>query len=373
MSEPLDLVTVGELLGVIAPLALRTRLEFSTSLEQSVGGAEVNVALSLARLGHHVGWCGSVGADPFGRFGLRVLTGAGVDVSRVMVSTSAPTGIYFKDPLPSGGLRTHSYRRSTAASDLTLSDVDVDYVLSGRVVHLTGITALISHAGFDLVSGLITAARHRNIYVSFDANIRHSLARGRDPAALLGPLAREADIIFLSSSEARTIFATSDPECLQAELSNMHAQALVVHDSLAAYAITRDLVERVAARRIGVVDATGRGTQSSRATSRAGSRVCGSASVSCGRSTVPPKPSPPTATALSAWTERGWPPWVRMRDVSAQACVCRSTRRTRATQGVRDHRGCPIADPGRCDPREPAPGRFRSQGVGDHLHHAPRF
>lgn len=259
MSEPLDLVTVGELLCVIAPLALRTRLEFSTSLEQSVGGAEVNVALSLARLGHHVGWCGSVGADPFGRFGLRVLTDAGVDVSRVMVSTSAPTGIYFKDPLPSGGLRTHSYRRSTAASDLTLSDVDVDYVLSGRVVHLTGITALISHAGFDLVSGLITAARHRNIYVSFDANIRHSLARGRDPAALLGPLAREADIIFLSSSEARTIFATSDPECLQAELSNMHAQALVVHDSLAAYAITRDLVERVAARRIGVVDATGAG------------------------------------------------------------------------------------------------------------------
>lgn len=259
MCESLDLVTLGELLGVIAPFSLRTPLESSTLLELSIGGAEVNVALSLARLGHRVGWCGAVGDDPFGRSGLRVLRGEGVDVSRVIVSPSAPTGVYFKDPLPSGRLRTYSYRSSTAASGMTRGDVDVDYVLSGRAVHLTGITALISDTGRDLVMGLITEARQRKVHVSFDANIRSGLARGRDPAALLGPLAREADIIFLSTAEATALFATSEPATLQALLPEMHAQTLVVHDSHGAHAITRDAVERVAARGIDVVDPTGAG------------------------------------------------------------------------------------------------------------------
>lgn len=259
MSEPFDVVTVGELLGVIEPFAPRSPLESSTLLEQSIGGAEVNVALCLARLGHRVGWCGAVGDDPFGRAGVRLLRGEGVDTSRVLTSSSAPTGVYFKELLPFGQLRNYAYRDTSAASRSTLEDFDIDYVLSGRMIHLTGITALISDAGDGLVAHLMKEARGRNVPVSFDVNIRRGLLRGRDPVHLLAELAREADILFLTTSEATTLFGTSGAVDLQELLATMRTSAIVVHNALGASAVTRAAIVGIDARKVDVVDPTGAG------------------------------------------------------------------------------------------------------------------
>lgn len=259
MSETFDVVTWGELLGVVEPLALRSPLQSSMLLEMSIGGAEVNVALSLARLGHCVGWCGAVGDDPFGRSGVHLLRGEGVDVSRVVVSPSAPTGVYFKEMLSSGRLRTYVYRDRSAASRTTWADIDLDYLLSGRAIHLTGITALISERGGDLLLRLMKEARVRGVHVSFDANVRRRLLRGRDPVALLAPLAHEADTVFVSRSEAMTLFGCSDPVSLQSLLARMHGETVVVHDAFGAHAVTADATAEVDARRVDLVDPTGAG------------------------------------------------------------------------------------------------------------------
>ena len=66
-------------LGVHAPV----RLTFA--------GAESNVAIALARLGHAARWAGVLGDDPLGRPILRILRGEGVDVSAARLDPARPT------------------------------------------------------------------------------------------------------------------------------------------------------------------------------------------------------------------------------------------------------------------------------------------
>lgn len=258
MTE-LDVVAFGELLAVVEPYDVGSDLASSPTLRKSIGGAEVNVALCLARLGHRVGWAGAVGDDPFGREGLHTLRGAGVDVSRVVVDRSAPTGMYFKEVLPLGGLHNHPYRTGSAASRLTLLDIDLDYLLSGRLLHLTGITPLISAAGHDLITHLVADARTRGVHVSVDVNVRRGLLREREAREVLAPLVHGADTLFLSTSEAQLLLGTDDPDQIREKLPSLSATTVLVHERQGARAITSDASCRVRARVADVVDPTGAG------------------------------------------------------------------------------------------------------------------
>lgn len=255
----LDIVTLGEMLAVVEPADAGSGLAGAQSLLRSTGGAEVNVALTLARLGHHVGWVGAVGDDPFGRDGVSTLRGAGVDVSRVVVDRSAPTGVYFKEVLPLGELANHPYRAGSAASRVTVGDLDVDYLLSGRGLHLSGVTALISASGRELISHLALRSREAEVHLSVDANIRHRLLRDRKPAELLEPLMSSADTLFVSAAEARLLLGTDDPIQIQAQLASLVPTTVLVHNRHGAWAITCEDIACVAARAVDVVDPTGAG------------------------------------------------------------------------------------------------------------------
>ena len=258
MSD-LEAATVGELLAVVEPFDVGSGLATSSLLRKSIGGAEVNVALTLARLGHSVGWVGAIGADPFGAEGLRTLRGAGVDVSRVVVDATAPTGVYFKEVDAVGVLTNHAYRSGSAACRVRLRDLDVDYLCSGRVLHLTGITALISDTGHEVIAQLVDLARQRRVHLSVDANVRRGLLGDRDATDVLAPLLHGADTLFLSTSEAALLMATDDPSRIQAELGRSTATTIVLHDHRGASAITADDIVRMPARTVAVVDPTGAG------------------------------------------------------------------------------------------------------------------
>jgi len=259
MPDRLDLVTTGELLASIGPHAPGFPLAESPLLRWSVGGSEVNVVVALAGRGHRVGWVGAVGDDPFGHEGLRRLAGCGVDVSRAIVDPTAPTGVYFKEVLQSGALRNHTYRAGSAASRATPADLDVDYLVSARHLHLTGITASISASGRELVGSLIAAALDRGVEVSFDVNLRHRLLGARDPVALLLPLVRQADVVFCSRREAALLLGTDDPGRIAGLLPKRAGAAIVVHDDAGAFAVTGGGVVTVAAHKTEVVDPTGAG------------------------------------------------------------------------------------------------------------------
>lgn len=254
-----DVATIGELLGVFTPMKIGP-VENVAHFEKGVGGAEVNVAIGLARLGRNVAWVGHVGADPLGREGMRALQCEGVDTSRARIDDKAPTGLYIKELSGSDDATSYYYRAGSAASRMTFADLDIDHLLSCRILHLTGITPMISPACQDLAHRLAAHAAERGVLISFDANIRPGLLGDRSPSALLGPLIDAAHLIFTSDTEARMLFGAADPEMLARRLPHDREVTVIVHEASAAAVVRPDgtVVRRQAVRRP-VIDPAGAG------------------------------------------------------------------------------------------------------------------
>jgi 2-dehydro-3-deoxygluconokinase len=258
VDDRLDVTTVGEALVAMTPASSGPLRSVST-FEKNTGGAELNVAVGLARLGHRSGWAGRLGDDELGRGILGFLRAEQVDVSRAQLDPEAPTGVYFKERRALGRLRAHYYRAGSAASLMRFDQLDVDYLLSSRIVHLTGITPALSEGCRDAVVRLMAAAAEREVAVSFDVNVRRLLFRGRDPARILAPLAVGADLLFLSDDEADLLVGGHDPQKVEGARRRLRVGTVVVHRSDGAFAVEDEGLSRRDAYPVDVVDVVGAG------------------------------------------------------------------------------------------------------------------
>ncbi|MFJ9466900.1 sugar kinase [Streptomyces caniferus] len=180
------------------------RLADVPSFDRAIGGAESNVACTLARTGHTARWISRVGADGFGDHLLAAIADCGVDTTHVQRDPLRPTGIYFRTAGDRAG-DTHEvayYRAGSAASAMTAADMDRGAIRSGRVLHLSGITAALSADCLGLMREL-TARRPGRPLLSFDVNYRPGLWREPGQAQELLELARGADLVFVGDDEAR--------------------------------------------------------------------------------------------------------------------------------------------------------------------------
>lgn len=190
----LDFTSIGEVmvqLNALSPGPLR----YVKYFEVHVAGSESNIMIGLVKLGYKTGIVTRVGNDEFGKLVLNFLRGEGVDISRVKVDESAPTGIYFIQrhyPVP-GKSTVFYYRHGSAASRLSPNDVDDDYLANSRAVVLTGITPALSDSCREAVNKAYEVAKANNVDVIFDTNIRMKLWRDESRA-------RESLAKFLNSN-----------------------------------------------------------------------------------------------------------------------------------------------------------------------------
>jgi 2-dehydro-3-deoxygluconokinase len=256
-----DVVCLGESMVTFVP-SRPGRLADVPAFARGIGGAESNVACGLAAAGHSVRWLSRVGTDGFGDHLLTEIAARGVDVGSVQRDPRRPTGIYFRTageravesapsasgpstagpsaagpdasgPSASGPSTAGSstagssaagpdaddggeeplaevvyYRAGSAAAAMSPALMPREQTWSGRVLHLTGITAALSADCLALMRELTTRALGRPL-VSFDLNYRVSLweddggARAPDegPRVLLD-LARGCDLVFVGEDEA---------------------------------------------------------------------------------------------------------------------------------------------------------------------------
>ena len=198
VNAMLDLLTVGE------PLICLTgagRLAASPTLAKSIGGAEANVAIGLARLGLRAGYVARVGADPFGDEIVRTLRGEGVDVARVQRSPTRPTGLMVKELRSPSDVRVHYYRQGSAATELD----GIGDVPPARHLHATGITLALGDGPAAAVRELLAAARPMGATVSFDPNIRLRLWSLDDAVAAVREVLPYVDDLLLSEAEALAV------------------------------------------------------------------------------------------------------------------------------------------------------------------------
>ncbi|MGI5227547.1 sugar kinase [Actinoallomurus sp. CA-142502] len=200
MSGTPEVVTCGEAMLLLlaepgVPLARARRFG------SSVAGAESNVAIGLARLGHSVRWIGSVGSDPAGDAVLSMMRAEGVDVSTVAVHPTAPTGLLLRDSHATRGIDVQYHRAGSAASALAPESVHAPLPSGTRLLHLTGITAMLSDSTHRLTRHLIDTARDEGVMVSFDPNVRHKLGAPDRWRTVVGPLLGQADLVLAGADE----------------------------------------------------------------------------------------------------------------------------------------------------------------------------
>jgi len=202
-AESPDLLTFGE-----SMVSLRSAgpLCAGGSLGMHVAGAESNVAVGVARLGHRVGWAGVVGADPHGEFILRQLRSEGIGVQH-RVDGSRSTGVMFLEQRTADVTRAFYYRAGSAGSGLDRDDVDRALQNGARVLHLTGITAALSPEARRAVEYAAARAAGEGREVSLDVNYRSKLWSRDEARAVLTPIARHASILIASDDELGLVVA----------------------------------------------------------------------------------------------------------------------------------------------------------------------
>ncbi|GAA1781162.1 sugar kinase [Streptomonospora arabica] len=173
-----------------------------------IGGAESNVAVYLARAGHRVAWHSALGDDPFGRHVLARLGAEGVHCA-VRTDPQRRTGLYVKEPDGAGGTRVRYYRTDSAASALGAADAARVRAAQPRLVHTTGITAVLSDSCRELVDGLLDGLMPGTLR-SFDVNYRPAL-HGPAEAELVLQAARRADVVFCGLDEAAALWGATEP------------------------------------------------------------------------------------------------------------------------------------------------------------------
>ena len=168
-------------------------------LDVHVGGAEANVAVGLARLGHECLMISRVPDNGLGDAAAGHLRRYGVSTGGVSTGPGR-MGLYFLSP--GAGLRPSEILYDREGSSFALAgpgDFDWARLLEGAdLLHLSGITPALGKGSADAAIEAAEAARARGISVSFDGNYRAQLWESwdSDPKAVLTRLVGRADILF---------------------------------------------------------------------------------------------------------------------------------------------------------------------------------
>ncbi len=196
MTGPI--VFFGELLIRLSSPG-RTLLMQTPSLDLHVGGAEANVAIGLANLGHATRMVSAVPDNALGRGAVAAVRGQGVDTSGV-ITYDGRMGLYFL--APGAGLRASEIVYDRAGSSFATAPADAfDWpkLLAGASrLHLSGITPALGPVSAAAALAAAEAATALGVPVSFDGNYRARLWEAWDsnPRAILSALIGHADILF---------------------------------------------------------------------------------------------------------------------------------------------------------------------------------
>ena len=221
------------------------------------GGAALNVARALGRLGAQAAYLTPISADPRGQLLRRALQEDGVRVlpekpspkpcSRAVVSVDE------------NGQPAYAFSRDgTADADFAFADLPPPPE-AAAVLHLVGALALDSAAG-PAFEKLAEAAVARKIPLCVDPNIRPSLVNNeKELRARLSRVFRLAGIVKLSDEDAAFLFP-DNPESAFANLLAAGAGAVVMtRGENGAEARTARVSVSVPARKTAVADSVGAG------------------------------------------------------------------------------------------------------------------
>ena len=204
------LITIGETMAAFTPGA-NGPLRYVNSFGIRSAGAESNVAVGLAKLDIDAAWISRVGQDEFGHFLRNAIRAEGVDCSKLIFDAQHRTGVMFKE-VSAGGTSVYYYRENSAASHLCPEDLKEEWFIEAEIIHLSGITPVLSDSCMAMVEKAFALAEKHNTMVSFDPNIRKKLWKDTDYTPVIRSFTLKSDIVLIGLDEAKVLFGTDDVE-----------------------------------------------------------------------------------------------------------------------------------------------------------------
>ena len=205
-----EVITIGETMICFTPGA-NAPLRYVQDYKARIAGAESNLAIGIEKLGHTAAWISKLGQDEFGQYVCNMVRAEGVNTKGVIFDESHATGLMFKET-SQGETKVYYYRENSAASTMTPKDIDVSYFENAKILHLTGITPVLSESCMETVLFAMELANKNNMKISFDPNIRKKLWKSRDYTKPILDLCLKSQIVLLGLDEAKVLLHTEDKD-----------------------------------------------------------------------------------------------------------------------------------------------------------------
>ncbi|MCL2183391.1 MAG: sugar kinase [Chitinispirillia bacterium] len=192
-----DLLVIGE---TMVEFSCSGDVLESDSYKKDIGGADVVVAATAARLGSRVQLVSSVARDPFHGFIRGRLTEQNIDISHV-VTCQGYNGIYFTSE-DSPDLREYLvHHPGTANRQIVPSLLYDELIEKCKIVYTSSELQSVSRQTRNTVFKAIHFAHQNHIMVAYDPNIRLMRWTLEDALESLWSVLGLIDVIFISSPE----------------------------------------------------------------------------------------------------------------------------------------------------------------------------
>ena len=236
-----EIITLGETMATLTPKGTGY-LHYIKDYEMRIAGAESNLAIGVCKLGHSASWISSLGNDELGYFVNNNIRAEGVDTHCVKFDSRHRTGVMFKQVLPGKETSVFYYRENSAAANMQAEDLNEEMFAGGKILHLTGITPVLSDACEALVMKAVELGKKAGLTISFDPNIRKKLWKDKDYTDVLKRIVENTGILMLGLDEAQVLYGTTEKEkIIEAFFCNDAAQYIAIKDgSKGAYVADRD-------------------------------------------------------------------------------------------------------------------------------------
>jgi 2-dehydro-3-deoxygluconokinase len=233
-----DVVTFGEAMVRLSPPAFR-RLEQARSLDLFVGGAELNTAAGLARLGRSTSWISRLPRNPLGRLIANHAREAGVATNHVLWADGDRAGLYFVEfgaaPRASSVLYD---RKDSAIARVQPGMVDWKSALQGaRWFHVTGITPALGPSAAETTREALEAAKAAGLRVSIDLNYRAKLWTPAEAGRWMAEFMSLCHVLVSTEEDLERVFGikAKDHEDAAAQtarrFANLEAVAITIRDN----------------------------------------------------------------------------------------------------------------------------------------------
>jgi 2-dehydro-3-deoxygluconokinase len=202
-----EIITFGEAMIRLNPPNFQ-RLEQARSLDLQIGGAELNTAVALARLGHSAAWVSRLTDNPLGRLIANRAREAGVSTEHVIWTPEDRVGVYFLEfgaaPRASSVLYD---RKGAAIAQIVPGMVDWAKVFAGvKWFHVTGITPALSGGAAQVTREALGAARSAKVGTSIDLNYRAKLWSTQEAGRCMTDLMQFCDVLITTEEDVEKVF-----------------------------------------------------------------------------------------------------------------------------------------------------------------------